>query len=202
MSEGQIEESKVMTDEEIWIYAMNTSIKTYSNATCMQMAEDLASESYEVFCRRTNGTSKRNHKGYALRSIPLILMERVRRKIEIDEQFKAACEHIEEALFGRGTVKHSSFEEEDGEVNVRKPRASLEHTDPEIRAKLARSRLFKLSRRLAGKGKRAKKVAEIIQFAIKNKVVNFADLAKHFGVSRQAISSGFSYARGFYDEIK
>ncbi len=202
MSENHIEEAEVMTDEEIWIYAMSTSIKNYANVMCVATAEDLASESYEVFCRRTNGTSKRSHKGYVLRSIPLILRERLRSRIKMNEEFEDACKHIDKAFFGKGTVKHPSFEEDDEEVNVRDPKASLEHTDSDMRAKLARSRLFKLSRRLAGKGKRARKVAGIIQFAIKNKVVNFADLAKHFGVSRQAISSGFTYARGFYDEIK
>jgi hypothetical protein len=156
-----------ISDEAIYKYAMGCSINTYAKKLGKATAEDLASEAYEIFCRRTEGTTKRNHGGYAKRSIPFIIRERAVRGAQVNEKFKSAAKDI--LIFTENPAS-----EEAGDI-----------------------RLLKMSRRLEGKGRRAKKVAGIIQFALDNEVTDLSDLAKQFGVSKQAISQGFKFARKF-----
>ena len=160
-----------ISDEAIYKYAMGCSINTYAKKLGKATAEDFASEAYEIFCRRTEGTTKRNHGGYARRSIPFIIRERAVKGAQVNEKFKSAAKDI---LIFTESVTNSANEE------------------------AGDARLLKMARRLEGKGKRAKEVAGIIQFALENKVDNFSDLARKFGVSRQAISQGFKLARKFH----
>ena len=161
-----------ISDEAIYKYAMGCSINTYAKKLGKATAEDFASEAYEVFCRRTEGTTKRNHGGYAKRSIPFIIRERAVRGAQVNEKFKSAAKDI--LIFTEIVTANPENEE------------------------ASDARLLETARMLEGKGKRAKEVAGIIQFALENKVDNFSDLARKFGVSRQAISQGFKLARKFH----
>lgn len=160
-----------MTDEKIWKYAMGVSISRYAKKLGKPTAEDLASEAYEVFCRRTNGTEKRSSEGYVRHTIPLILKERILKRINDRKRMDGAAEGIANILENGSRVNEE--------------------------AEKARAELIDVCNMLSNKGKSGKTIASRIKVAMDNEIVSFSRLADHLGVSRQAINQGLRYARMF-----
>lgn len=160
-----------MTDEQIWKFAMGCSIRRYARKLGKPTAEDLASEAYETFCKRTGNTTKRNSERYVRRTIPLILMERIRKRIDAKKQIDGAAEGIANVL------------ENGSRVNKE--------------AEKARAELIDVCNMLSKRGKPGKTIANRIKVAMDNEIVCFSRLADHLGISRQAINHGLKYARRF-----
>jgi len=170
-----------MTEEQIWKYAMGCSISTYGPKVGKPIAEDLASEAYDVFCRRTEGTAKRNAVGYVKVSIPLILRERILSKKKISNKIESSMGEIAE-----------TFQDD----------ISFSGVYAQRNREKAREKLVEICKMLSNKGPQGKLISSRIKLAMDNEIFNFSELARRLGVSRQAINSGLRYARKFLpDEL-
>ena len=169
-----------MTDEQIWKFAMGCSIRRYARELGKPTAEDLASEAYDVFCRRTEGTAKRNAVGYVKISIPLILKERILKRIRISNRIESSAEEIAETF-----QNDASYDSVQDCLEAQRNR------------KKAKAKLVEICKMLSNKGKQGKLISSRIKLAMDNEIFNFSELARHVGVSKQAIDSGLRYARKF-----